>query len=174
MAHTGSFEVEELTINGLSIGEIGRNFLIAGAYGVPYVFLSGDMAVCAEAEDLVRGILTAAVKEGIPRGPANGLTPSENELFNGAAVHLHPDEACERIRAGACEAIKRSGDISPLMLGGPYELVQTLRPTHEGGRSRLGVARGRRPIRGADAAAPLRAPLTRSGRLAPLRAAHAA
>ena len=105
LAHTGSFGVEELTINGLSIGETGRSFLLAGIFGVPYVFLSGDTAACTEAEALVPGIATASVKDGLRRGSASGLTASENTVFNGAAVHMHPEAARNRIRAGVRDAI---------------------------------------------------------------------
>ena len=47
LAHSGSFNVEDLTINGVSIGESGRSFLSAAYFGVPYVFLSGDRAAAA-------------------------------------------------------------------------------------------------------------------------------
>lgn len=142
LAHTGSFEVEELTINGCSIGETGRTFLIAGHSGVPFVFLSGDAAACAEAEDLVPGIVTAAVKEGVSRGTARGLTPSQNAAHNVAAIHLHPEKARALIRAGVERAIARAHAIAPLTISGPYELVQTMRPTDDGVPQRRAVRQG--------------------------------
>ena len=69
---------------------MGCNFLFAGYFGVPTVFLSGDAAACAEARGLVPNIITVAVKEGIDRGPTYGLPTEQNRVYNGAAIHLHP------------------------------------------------------------------------------------
>ena len=68
LCHTGSFEVEELTINGISIGELGCNMLFAAYFCVPTVMVSGDKATCDEALALVLDIEIAPVKEGIKRG----------------------------------------------------------------------------------------------------------
>ena len=139
LAHTGSSEVEDLTINGRSIGETGHSFLIAAHSRVPYVFPSGDAAACAEAEDPVRGIATIAVKEGVQRGTARGLTPSQNESHNVAAIHLHPEKAREMIRSGVPEAIGRAREIGLFWVDAPYELVQITRPTDDGGPPRRAV-----------------------------------
>lgn len=128
LAHSGSFGVEDLTINGVSIGEIGRNFLNAAYHGVPYVFLSGDLAAAQEAEALAPGIDTAVVKEGLDRGSATGLGMDANRAFNGAAVHLHPTKARELIYAGVKRAIERRNDIGRFWLEPPYTLVHTSRP----------------------------------------------
>jgi len=129
LCHTGSFEVEELTINGVSVGEMGCNMLFCAYFGVPVVLVSGDEAAAAEARALVPGIETVAVKAGVRRGPATGRTGQENKLYNGAAVHLHPNVARERIRHGAATAVARRRGILPFQLDPPYELVEVLRPT---------------------------------------------
>ncbi len=128
LSHTGSFTVEELTINGVSVGEMGCNFLFAAYFGVPTVFLSGDLAAAEEARALVPNIAVAAVKEGIKRGPATGLSGDENKRFNGAAIHLHPVRARQLIREGVRDALARRGEIKPFWLEPPYELVSVLRP----------------------------------------------
>ena len=46
LCHTGSFAVEDLSINGVSVGEAGCNMLLAAYYNVPMVMLSGDEAAC--------------------------------------------------------------------------------------------------------------------------------
>ena len=128
LAHSGSFNVEELTINGVSIGESGRSFLSAAYFGVPYVFLSGDLAAAREAEALAPGIETAVVKEGLDRGSATGLGMDENRAFNGAAIHLHPTKARQLIHAGVKRGIERREEIERFWLEPPYTLVHTTRP----------------------------------------------
>lgn len=128
LAHSGSFAVEDLTINGVSIGESGRSFLSAAYFGVPYVFLSGDRAAAAEAQALATGIETAVIKEGLDRGSATGLGMDENRAFNGAAIHLHPTKARELIYAGVKRGIERRDEIERFWLEPPYTLVHTTRP----------------------------------------------
>src|SRR5436190_24311135 len=49
LAHTGSGTVvEDLKINGVSVGEGGMNALFAAWYGVPVVFDSGDSVAVAQ------------------------------------------------------------------------------------------------------------------------------
>lgn len=132
LAHTLSFGVEELTVNGVSLGEIGRNFLSAAHSGIPFVFLSGDQAACEEAQALVPNIETVAVKEGTKRGSASGLLEEENRRFNAAAIHVHPEKARAMICEGVQRALARVNEIEPFWLEPPYELIQTRRPEVEG------------------------------------------
>ena len=83
--------------------------MIAGHYGVPMVFLSGDAHACREVEGFVPGIVTAAVKEGL-------------SLLSAAA--LSPDQACERIYGGASAAIGKVGEITPYTIPGPLTFRQ--------------------------------------------------
>jgi len=75
----------------------------------------------------VPAVETVAVKEGIRRGSAAGLSAAENQRFNGAAIHLHPQLARESIRAAAERALRRRREIPCLTMPGPYELVSTQR-----------------------------------------------
>jgi len=129
LSHTGSFVIEELTINGVSVGELGCNMLFCGYFGVPTVMVAGDLACCEEARALVPEIETAAVKHGIKRGPATGLTGEQNKLHNGAAVHLHPERARALIRKHSELGLSRVREIPPYRLEPPYELVSVLRRT---------------------------------------------
>lgn len=128
LSHTNSWTVDEWRVNGQLIGELGKEMLLFGACGVPTVFVSGDEACAAEARVLVPEVETAAVKAGVCRGSATGLTGEENERFNWAAVHLHPERARELIRAGAERAIRRRKEIPPFALPAPYEFVSIMRP----------------------------------------------
>jgi len=136
ISHTMSFGVEEYVLNGLSVGEMGLWMLVAGYFGVPVVMVSGDGAACEEARTLVPNIEVAAVKWGLKRGPATGLTGEENSVFNSVATHLHPDEARTLIRERAYHAVKQIPEIAPLVLDPPYKLTIGVRPDEPGRKGR--------------------------------------
>ena len=93
MSHTYSgASVERLTVNGIELGETAMNAAIAGHYGVPLVFVAGDVATTLEAKELSEDIEVAAVKEAIGRT---------------AAKCLHPDVAHELITEGVARALKK-------------------------------------------------------------------
>ena len=132
LCHTGSFEVEDQAINGISLGEMGCNMLFTAYFGVPTVMVSGDKAACEEALALVPNIEVAPVKEGIKRGSPAGLTSEKNKMFNGAAVHLHPQKARELIREKAKMGLEKLSEMKSFWLDPPYELVRKLRPAETG------------------------------------------
>lgn len=110
LCHTQDHQgIEYYRLNGRPIGEIAQWALFCGAAGVPTVFLSGDDAACREAEALIPGITTAAVKEGICRT---------------AAISLAAPDAHQRIRSSARAAIRaqREKPIGPLIWDGPFVL----------------------------------------------------
>lgn len=107
MAHTQSFGYLEMSVNGTAIGEFGQLALCAGQLGVPAIFGAGDQAFTAEAEALVPGIHTVAVKRGTRPGRGDECTDTAYQERNGSAIHLQPRQACERIRAGAAAAVRR-------------------------------------------------------------------
>jgi len=131
LSHTGSFVVDELTINGVSMGELGENMLFCAYFGVPTVMVSGDRACCDEARALVPQVEIAAVKEGLRHGPAKGLTANQNRLHNGSAIHLHPERARSLIREAARRGLQRRAEIPRFWLEPPYEYVQALRRTDD-------------------------------------------
>jgi len=108
--HTQSSKaVDRYTLNGKSIGEIAQFALHMGALGLPMVLLTGDEAACREAEDLVKGVTTVAVKKGLSRN---------------SAMSLSAQRARELIREGAAAALtKQATDpIAPLVWEGPFVL----------------------------------------------------
>jgi D-amino peptidase len=108
--HTqNSRTVDYYKLNGRPIGETAQIALYFGALGLPLFFLSGDADACREAEALVPGMVTVAVKEGVGRG---------------AAISLSADEARRRIRVGMRQAVEqqRAEPIPPLVWPGPYVL----------------------------------------------------
>lgn len=117
LSHTFTGTILDVTINGRAMGEIGLNGAVAGAHGVPVVLVSGDQTVEAEARDLFGpAVLTVAVKE------------SRGHL---AAESLHPNVACERLRAAAARAVRERPAVEPLRVGAPVTCeVSLARPVY--------------------------------------------
>jgi D-amino peptidase len=114
LAHTVSDDILDVRVAGQSMGEIGLNAALAGHLGVPVVLLSGDDSACAELGELVPSAVTVAVKQA---------------LGQAAAVVLHPQEARERLRQAAADAITRRASVAPLTLPGPLDVeVDLYRP----------------------------------------------
>jgi len=108
LAHTySSRNIEYYKINGIELGEFGCRAALAGSYGVPTVFISGDDKAVAEARALIPGIYGAQVKVG--------LAPQ-------LALHLAPEDARELIRSVAQQAAEHIAEIPPYLIPGPpYE-----------------------------------------------------
>jgi D-amino peptidase len=86
--HTQSSKTENrYWYNGVESGEIAQNAAIAGYYGVPVIMVTGDVAVCREANKFFgRNCVTVAVKKGLARESAV-LYPFEETraaLYEGA------------------------------------------------------------------------------------------
>ncbi|MFJ2847830.1 M55 family metallopeptidase [Streptomyces rubiginosohelvolus] len=105
----------DVRTTGRSLGEIGLNAAMAGHLGVPVVLLSGDDAACAEAAALIPEVVTVPVKEAL------GMA---------AAVTLHPEEARDRLRRAAADAVSRRTEIPPLALTGPLHVEVDLASPH--------------------------------------------
>lgn len=108
LCHTQSREYIDESVNGLSIGEFGELALCAAELGVRAIFGSGDEAFTREAQELVPGIETAAVKWGLKGGTGADLDQEEYGIYVSSARHLHPIKARELIRAGAQRGAERA------------------------------------------------------------------
>jgi D-amino peptidase len=96
--------IAEMRVNGQPIGETGLIALFAGIHQVPLGYLSGDLWACREAEALLPGVATLAVKTG---------------LSFYSAISLHPAEAAERSAEAAVKALKAKNKVKPLQLKTP-------------------------------------------------------
>ncbi len=105
--HTYNGQFKRVTLNGKEVGEYGLNGALAGHYGVPVVYLSGDRAVCEQARAFLPGVDTLEVKEAI--GPT-------------AARTMHPLEAREKIAAGVKAALMKRIARQPVRLSKPVTL----------------------------------------------------
>ena len=77
MSHSMIFGVRNMYINDVNIGELGFNAYVAGYFGVPVIMVAGDDGACREAEALIPGIVTAAVKQSISRSAVKTLHPTK-------------------------------------------------------------------------------------------------
>ncbi len=143
LAHTQSFDYLDESINGISVGEFGQLAMCAGEIGVRAIFGSGDEAFGREAQALVPGIETVAVKRGLKPGSGDELNRQEYEQYVSAARHLHPERARRLIREGALRAIRRAQaeEFGIVRVKPPFERVIRLRPKPGRPRALVGVFR---------------------------------
>jgi D-amino peptidase len=107
IAHTSWFNVLDVRINQVSVGEFGLMALCAASLGVTPIFGSGDEAFAKEAIALVEGIETTCVKKGLNPEKGDDADCNTYRNRNIAAVHMHPVKARELIRDGAFRALRR-------------------------------------------------------------------
>src|SRR5512135_1916557 len=97
--------VRGVRVNGVELPELGLNAAIAGVYGVPVVFISGDVAVCRQAKTILGGdVVTAPVKDAIGRTAAR-LVPMQ--------------EARKGIKDRAADAVRHAAQMKPFKIATP-------------------------------------------------------
>lgn len=132
--HTGNMGVFETTINGQPVGEFGEMALCASQLGVRTIFGSGDLAFTKEAQALVPGIETVAVKRGTTPGRGDECDAQAYGKRNLGAIHMQPERARDLIREGARRALQRAKAderLGLVPLKPPYERVTILRAQGE-------------------------------------------
>ncbi len=107
LGHTYTYTITALKLNGITMGESGLSAAIAGHFGVPLVFVSGDGHAVRQAKKLVPGVIGVPTKEGVGIYGARSLTPTT---------------ARERIKEGAKESIGLIGKVKPLVLKKPIRM----------------------------------------------------
>ena len=65
----------EVTINGVVAGEAGINALVAQAYHVPIILVTGDATTAFEIAPFCPGVRAVVVKESVTRFAANSMHP---------------------------------------------------------------------------------------------------
>lgn len=112
LAHTFNRHVESMTLNDILVGEIGVDAAQAGDYGFPCVMVSGDLAACREAEDLLSDVETAPVKTGYDAHHAECLSPKKaRELIY------------TKVQAG----LRQLDRFKPFVIPGPVRQVQRMK-----------------------------------------------
>jgi D-amino peptidase len=107
LEHTSTGNVVDMSINGVSLPEAGYNAMVAGLFGVPAVFISGDQAVVAQVRELLGSIQGVAVKEEI----------------GDASIGMSPRQAQEEIRKGVELAVRDRSKFKAYKVQGPYTMV---------------------------------------------------
>ena len=84
MAHSySSLGIQLMKLNGKPVGEIDVIAAMAGHFGIPIIFLSGDQAAADELHGIVPDAELAVVKEGLARYACISLSaPAARELIN--------------------------------------------------------------------------------------------
>lgn len=100
-------EICDITINDISVGELGLNAGLAGCYGVPVALVVGDRALADEAIALLGNVEVAVTKEGVDRF---------------TALCLPTKVAQARIRAAAKSALQNVGALSPFRFETPVDV----------------------------------------------------
>ena len=133
LAHTQGMGYLNLSINGISIGEFGQLAMCASQLGIRAIFGSGDKAFTLEAQALVPGIETVAVKRGTRPGTGDELDADAYRRKNSGAIHLQPQKSCALIRAGAMRAITRAQneDFGIINLTPSFKRVAVFRQTKD-------------------------------------------
>ncbi len=82
-------------VNGRRLGEVETNALFVGAFGIPIVMVSGDVAVCQEVQSFFGQIPVAPVKTAMGRNRANCLPHAESleRIKNAAEKAMHIKKA---------------------------------------------------------------------------------
>src|SRR5947207_2509822 len=104
LAHSQSFSVKRILINGTEVGEIGQVAAIAGYFGIPVIMLAGDHAACAELLVLQPNAVTLAVKRLAGRA---------------SILSLSHAEAIRQIREAALKAVQQAAAYQPWKIAGP-------------------------------------------------------
>lgn len=108
MAHSyNSLGIQNMLLNGKRVGEIETRTALAGSFGIPVIFLSGDRAAARELHDIVPDAVTAEVKEGLARY---------------SCISLSAAAARDLIREKAAQAARQIGSIKPYRITGPVTL----------------------------------------------------
>ncbi|MFN2433374.1 MAG: M55 family metallopeptidase [Gemmatimonadota bacterium] len=112
MAH--NFAVDTLTVNGVSLNEVGINALMAGQMGVSVSLVTGDDVLLEETRAMLGGFEEVQTKVALGRNAAATWTPA-------------------RVQAGLREAARRAvenerrGEYRPFTLEKPYRVAFALR-----------------------------------------------
>jgi D-amino peptidase len=108
MAHSySSLGIQNILMNGRSVGEIETRVALAGWYDTPAILLTGDRAAVREIQAIVPDIEVAEVKEGLARY---------------SCISLSADAARSQIREAARRAAGKIGRIRPYKISGPVTI----------------------------------------------------
>jgi len=115
MAHSySSLGIQNMRVNGKAMGEIETRAALAGAFGIPVIFISGDDAAVEELRAIVPQAEAVSVKEGLGRY---------------TCLSLSADAARKAIAEHARLSVAKIASIKPYRIDGPVvvEIENTTR-----------------------------------------------
>jgi D-amino peptidase len=98
------------SLNGAELGDIGIAHAYFGYFGIPVLLVSGDDGACREAEEGIKGVVTAIVKKATCRNYATCLLE---------------EDAKKVLEEKSVEALEKIGEISPCPKANAYEIEVT-------------------------------------------------
>jgi D-amino peptidase len=107
LAHSESFSVQNIFLNGRPVGEIGEIAAIAGYFDIPLIMLAGDEAACQELLAIQPKAETVAVKRLVGRSSTLSLSHAEARAL---------------IQAAASRAVTRIREFAAWKIEGPVEV----------------------------------------------------
>jgi len=111
MPHTYDDDIASVRVNGAEVGEIGMEAALAGKFGIPLVFISGDSGAVREAKDLLGDDVQAVeVKKAITAT---------------SAVCLPSARTADLLREGAVRAVRNASAVPPVIFQSPTTLEVT-------------------------------------------------
>jgi D-amino peptidase len=123
LAHTYSPPAYRwIKANGQEVGEMALDAAVAGAFGVPLIFVASDEAGCEEARRQMPWVETVATKRGRGRH---------------CAFSKHPTRAAEEIGAGVRRAVERLGEMQPFRFESPVEVEIRYKRLHQALKARI-------------------------------------
>jgi len=109
LSHTYSPEtIYNISVNGVPCSEALLNAAMLGIYGVPLLMITGDRATVEATKKQLPWVTAVVVKESIGYNAVNTLTPAA---------------ACDAIRVGAQNALRRIAEAKPFTFEPPVELI---------------------------------------------------
>lgn len=152
LAHTQTEEAVDFRINGVSVGEFGQLAYAFYERNIPVIFASGDLAFTLEAENLIPGIYTSAVKEGFNEPLDASCPASEVMARQSSALHYPRAAVLQDMERQAFRALQKylnepaAFAIKPL--AGPYRAEAEYRATAAEHIPALGNLPARRIVTG--------------------------
>jgi D-amino peptidase len=113
LAHNYEHDIRRMSVNGVSVGEIGMEALMAGEANVPLVMVTADSEGVRETEALLPGTLTVSVKQSL------GET---------SAMCYSPVVTRKSIREAALRCAAHCRSLRPFVIKGPVQLEMSFRP----------------------------------------------
>lgn len=102
LAHTYIGPVDDVRIDGGSVGEYGVNAAVAGDFGVPITLVTGDDVAIGQVRNLLGAeVVGVQVKTGLAVSTAD---------------NIHPELAYEMIEAAARDAVGMADRIKPFLI----------------------------------------------------------